>query len=200
MSSLSYSKKGKLKPERRILARISFSNGAARLEKSVDFYEILQNFAEKSDSGAAEFLKKGIAEKTIDIEGISVLDNSLFVAFKNPLFNGKGAVFEIRGYETIFADKKIDENQLSTLLVDLPAARKISDIYLISKNNFYFTASCDSEKCGGLYKFENGKTGLIKDFPELKPEGIAVDNSGDFFIFFDLGQNENSKFLNLGGI
>ena len=200
MSSLSYSKKGKLKPERRILARISFSNGAARLEKSVDFYEILQNFAEKSDSGAAEFLKKGIAEKTIDIEGISVLDNSLFVAFKNPLFNGKGAVFEIRGYETIFADKKIDENQLSTLLVDLPATRKISDIYVISKNNFYFTASCDSEKCGGLYKFENGKTGLLKDFPELKPEGIAVDNSGDFFIFFDLGQNENSKFLNLGGI
>ena len=198
MSSLSYSKKGKLKPERRILARITFSNGEANLENAVDFYEILQNFAQKSDTDAAKFLKKGIAEKSIDIEGMSVIGNSLFIAFKNPLFNENGVIFEISGYETVFADKKINEKQLKTIFVDVPDGRKISDLYMISSDDFYFTASCDSEKCGGLYRFENGKTGVIKEFPELKPEGIAVDENGNFFIFFDLGQQENSKFINLG--
>ena len=200
MSSLSHSKKGKLKPERRILAGITFSNGAAELEKAVDFYEILQNFAVKSDSDAAEFLKNGIAGKTIDIEGMSVLGNSLFIAFKNPLFNGNGVIFEISDYAKIFTEKKLSENQLKTIFVNVPAGRKISDLYMISRDKFYFTASCDSEKCGGLYRFENGKTGLVKDFPGLKPEGIAVDENGFFFIFFDLGQTENSKFMNLGGI
>ena len=188
MSSLSYSKKGKLKPERRILARITFSNGEANLENTVDFYEILQNFAQKSDTDAAKFLKKGIAEKSIDIEGMSVIGNSLFIAFKNPLFNENGVIFEISGYETVFAEKKISESQLKTIFVDVPAERKISDIYMQSPDKFYYTASCDSEKCGGLYRFENGKTGVIKEFPELKPEGIAVDENGNFFILFDLGQ------------
>ena len=200
MSSLSYSKKGKLKPERRILAEITFSDGAARLEKAVDFYEILKNFAETSGSDAAKFLKKGISEKTIDIEGMSVLGNSLFVAFKDPLSDGKGVIFEIEGFDTVFSGKKIDEKQLKMLFVDVPAGRKISEIYMISREKFYFTASCLSEKCGGLYRFENGKSGLVRDFPELKPEGIAVDESGNFFIFFDLGQHENSKFMDLGKI
>lgn len=200
MSSLSYSKKGKLKPERRILARITFSNGEARLENAVDFYEILQNFAQKSDTEAAKFLKNGIAEKSIDIEGISVLGNSLFVAFKNPLSEGNGVIFEISGYENVFTERRIDENRLKTIFVDVPEGRKISDLYMISSDDFYFTASCDSEKCGGLYKFETGKTVLVKDFPELKPEGIAVDENGNLFIFFDLGQQENSKFMNLGRI
>lgn len=200
MSSLSYSKKGKLKPERRILARITFSDEAAQLEKAVDFYEILKDFAEKSDSEAAKFLKKGIAEKTIDIEGMFVIDNSLFIAFKNPLFNENGVIFEISGYETIFAEKKISENQLKMIFVDVPRGRKISDIYMQSPDKFYYTASCNSEKCGGFYRFENEKSELIKEFPELKPEGIAIDDGGNIFIFFDLSQQENSKFMNLGRI
>jgi HlyD family secretion protein len=200
MSSLSYSKKGKLKPERRILARITFSDEAAQLEKAVDFYEILKDFAEKSGSEAAMFLKKGIAEKTIDIEGMFVIDNSLFIAFKNPLFNENGVIFEISGYETIFTEKKISENQLKTIFVDVPRGRKISDIYMQSPDKFYYTASCDSEKCGGFYRFENEKSELIKEFPELKPEGIAIDDGGNIFIFFDLSQHENSKFMNLGRI
>ena len=200
MSSLSYSKKGKLKPERRILARTTFSDGAAHLEKSVDFYEILREFAEKSTSEAAIFLKKGIAEKSIDVEGMFVIGDSLFIAFKNPLFNENGVIFEISGYETIFSEKKISESQLKTIFVDVPEERRISDIYMLSTDKFYYTASCNSEKCGGFYRFENGKSKLVKDFPELKPEGIAVDDGGNFFIFFDLGQQENSKFMNLGRI
>lgn len=200
LSSMSYSKKGKLKPERRILARTTFSDGAAQLEKSVDFYEILREFAEKSTSEAAIFLKKGIAEKSIDVEGMFVIGDSLFTAFKNPLFNENGVIFEISGYETIFTEKRISEGQLKTIFADVPAERKISDIYMLSSDKFYYTASCTSEKCGGFYKFEDGKSTLIRDFTSLKPEGIAVNNSGEFFIFFDLGQKENSKFMNLGRI
>ena len=172
----------------------------ANLEKAVDFYEILTGFAEKSGSEAANFIKKGIAEKTIDIEGMFVLENSLFIAFKNPLFNESGIIFEISGYETIFAEKRISESQLKTIFVDVPHERRISDIYMLSPDKFYFTASCNSEKCGGFYRFENGKSELVKEFPELKPEGIAIDDDGNFFIFFDLGQQENSKFMNLGRI
>ena len=201
MSSLSYSKKGKLKPERRILARVSLSNGNAEFAKAVDFYEILRNFAERSDTDEAKFIKKGIAGKSIDIEGMSVLEDSLFIAFKDPLSEkGKGVIFEISGYETIFAEKRIAAEQIKTISVDLPPERKISDLHILSRDRFYFTASCMSEKCGGLYRFENGKSVPLKEFPELKPEGIALDDSGNIFIFFDLGQNDNSKFLNLGRI
>ena len=201
LSSMSYSKKGKLKPERRILASLTFENGRAEFSKSVDFYEILNDFAAKSNGTAAEFLKKGIAEKSMDVEGMFVLENSLFIAFKNPLFEENGVIFEILDYGKIFSEKKISENQIQVLFIaDLPKNQRISDIYMLSKNEFFFTASCSSEKCGGIYKFEDGKSTLIREFPSLKPEGIAVNGSGEFFIFFDLGQKENSKFMNLGRI
>ena len=110
-------------------------------------------------------------------------------------------IFEISDYGKIFSENRISENQLTMSLIgDLPKNFRISDIYMISKDRFYFTASCTSEKCGGLYKFENGVSTLIREFPSLKPEGIAVNGSGEFFIFFDLGQKENSKFMSLGRI
>ncbi|MBR6422864.1 HlyD family efflux transporter periplasmic adaptor subunit [bacterium] len=201
MSSMSYSKKGKLKAERRILASFTLTQGKAELKNSVDFYEILKDFAKKSEGTAADFLKKGIVEKSIDAEGMFVFENSLFIAFKDPLFEGKGVIFEISDYKKIFSEKKISENQIQmTFIEDLPKDLRISDIYMISKDAFFFTASCSDEKCGGFFKFENGKSSLIKNFPSLKPEGIAVDSNGEFFIFFDLGQKENSKFMNLGRI
>lgn len=201
MSSMSYSKKGKLKAERRILASFTLTQGKAELKNAVDFYEILKDFAEKSEGTAADFLKKGIVEKSIDAEGMFVLENSLFIAFKDPLFEEKGVIFEISDYKKIFSEKKISENQIQmTFIEDLPRDLRISDIYMISKDRFYFTASCSDEKCGGFFKFENGRSSLIRNFPEMKPEGIAVDKNGNFFIFFDLGQKENSKFMNLGRI
>ena len=201
MSSMSYSKKGKLKAERRILASFTLTDGKAELKNSVDFYEILKNFAERSEGTAADFLKKGLLEKSIDAEGMFVLGDSLFIAFKDPLFAGNGVIFEISDYKKIFSAGRISKDQIQVILIeDLPKDRKISDIYMISKDKFYFTASCENEKCGGFFKFENGRSSLIKNFSELKPEGIAVDDKGEFFIFFDLGQKENSKFMNLGRI
>lgn len=201
MSSMSYSKKGKHNHDRRILASFTLTNGKAELKNAVDFYEILKDFAEKSEGTAADFLKKGIMEKSIDAEGMFVLGDSLFIAFKNPLFAGNGVIFEISDYNKIFSERRISENQIKVIFIeDLPKDLRISGIYMISKDTFYFTASCDDEKCGGFFKFENGRSLLIRNFPGIKPEGIAVDNNGDFFIFFDLGQKENSKFMNSGRI
>jgi len=201
MSSMSYSKKGKLKPERRILASFVLTQGKAELKNSVDFYEILKDFAEKSEGSAADFLKKGIYEKSIDAEGMFVLEDSLFIAFKDPLFEEKGVIFEISDYRKIFSENKISENRVQVIFIeDLPENLRISDIYMISKDEFFFTASCTNEKCGGFFKFENGRSSLIRNFTSLKPEGIAVNTDGEFFIFFDLGQKENSKFMNLGRI
>lgn len=201
MSSMSHSQKGKLKEERRILASFTLDKGKAKLKSAVDFYEILKDFAEKSESSAADFFKKGLEEKSIDAEGMFVLENSLFIAFKNPLFDGKGVIFEISDYRKIFSENKISENRVQVIFIeDLPENLRISDIYMISKDEFFFTASCTNEKCGGFFKFENGRSSLIRNFPSLKPEGIAVNTDGEFFIFFDLGQKENSKFMNLGRI
>ncbi|MBO4710626.1 HlyD family efflux transporter periplasmic adaptor subunit [bacterium] len=201
MSSMSYSKKGKLKAERRILASFTLTNGKAELKNAVDFYEILKDFAEKSESTAADFLKKGIMEKSIDAEGMFVIEDSLFIAFKDPLFAGNGVIFEISDYKKIFSENRISENQIKVIFIeDLPKDLRISGIYMISKDTFYFTASCVDEKCGGFFKFENGRSSLIRNFSEIKPEGIAVNGNGEFFIFFDLGQKENSKFMNLGKI
>lgn len=201
MSSMSHSQKGKLKEERRILASFTLDKGKAKLKSAVDFYEILKNFAEKSEGTAADFFKKGLEEKSIDAEGMFVLENSLFIAFKNPLFDGKGVIFEISDYRKIFSENKISENRVQVIFIeDLPENLRISDIYMISKDEFFFTASCTNEKCGGFFKFENGRSSLIRNFTSLKPEGIAVNTDGEFFIFFDLGQKENSKFMNLGRI
>lgn len=201
MSSMSHSQKGKLKEERRILASFTLDKGKAKLKSAVDFYEILKDFAEKSESSAADFFKKGLEGKSIDAEGMFVLENSLFIAFKNPLFDGKGVIFEISDYRKIFSENKISENRVQVIFIeDLPENLRISDIYMISKDEFFFTASCTNEKCGGFFKFENGRSSLIRNFPSLKPEGIAVNTDGEFFIFFDLGQKENSKFMNLGRI
>ncbi|HSW60830.1 MAG TPA: hypothetical protein VLJ60_08530 [bacterium] len=186
LSSLSRTKKGKLKDERNILAMIKIDNKKAQLLKSVDFYAVLNNFA---------FLTEIIKEKNLDIEGMSVSDNSLLVAFKDPLFNKKPLILKINNFMNIFDIKKLSSSDVAFSTVDtVPENERISDIYT-DKDKFYFTTSCNKGKCGGFYELKDGKAVLIKHFDTLKPEGIAFDKN--FYIFFDEGGDRNSRFMEI---
>lgn len=186
LSSLSYTKNGNLKDERKVLAMIKIDENKVQLLKSVNFHAVLNNFA---------FLTEIIKEKTLDIEGMSVVKNSLLIAFKNPLLNKKPVILKIAGLSDIFETKKLNDSQVSfSSISGLPDNERISDIYT-DKNKFYFTTSCNEGKCGGFYEMVNDKAVLIKRFDTLKPEGIAFDKS--FYIFFDEGGDSNSRFMEI---
>lgn len=196
-SSLSRNKKGKLRENRQTAAMIKMENGEFRLTARADLYAMLEKFAASADSGLASFIKKGMSEGTLDIEGISAEGNDLLISFKDPLFNDRPLIMKISGFRAMFDSQKIDPAVASHFTVEgIPANERISDI-LHREGVIHFTASCSSGKCGGFYRYEKGKAVLIKHFDGLKPEGVAFNSSGSFFIFFDEGGKGNSRFTEI---
>jgi len=194
-SSLSYSQKGELKDHRKILASVKLENKKAVMTNSVDLYALLSDLARSGKGELNRFLSMAISEKTMDIEGMSVVKNALFIAFKNPLLNKKPVILKIADFMNIFKTKNIESSQVSfSSVASMPENERISDIYN-SDDQFYFTTSCNNGRCGGFYKLADNKAVLLKRFETLKPEGIAFD--GNFYIFFDEGGHNNSRFMEI---
>jgi len=195
MSSLSHPKKGNLKDERKILAMVKLDDKKAQLLKSIDFYALLNNFAPLTDFEINKYLLNAIKERTLDIEGMGIEGKTLVVSFKNPLLNKKPVLLKIPDFISIFETKKLCPMQVSFSTVNgVPDNERVSDIY-IDNSGFYFTTSCEKIKCGGFYKYQDDKAVLIKEFNNLKPEGIAADNN--FYIFFDEDGKSTSKFMEI---
>ena len=196
-SSLSRNKKGELKENRRTAALIKMENGEFKLAAQIDLYSLLEKFAASGNGELAEFIKKGLSEGSLDIEGMASIDTSLLLSFKDPLFKNRPLIMKISDFRTMFSAQKINPASASYFTVEgLPSNERISDIQQ-KEGVLYFTASCSSGKCGGFYRSENGKAVLIKHFDVLKPEGIAFNSSGSFFIFFDEGGKSGSRFTEI---
>ncbi len=196
LSSLNFSKKLNLKEERKILALIKRDNSYFVLEKKIDFLKLLQNIANIAPSPLNEFISKAINKKSLDIEGMTIKENTLLIAFKTPKYNEKPVILVIKNIEKIINEKPLDQNETEILtLENIPQNERVSDIYN-DNGVLYITTSSKKEKSGSFYRIKNLKADLIRRFDNLKPEGIAKDKNS-FFIFFDEGKELNSKFMEL---
>lgn len=192
-SSLSHSKKGKLKNDRKLLVKVKRSGKSFKLEKKVILYNIFADYSGKNKSDSATFLKTAITEKTLDIEGMFFKDGNLYLGVKTPLLKGSSIILEIKNIDSVIQKETAAKESINIWktfkLEDSFGTKKLSGLSL-SGNTIYATGTTSEN--GGIWSLDiNSQTPeLIKSFTSLRPEGVSVTSEKNKLILaFDQGSD-----------
>ena len=217
-SSLSPTNSGKVTDERKMIVKIRRDGLKLTATSKINLYDQLNKLVKNDineDLAWVQFLtnkknSKGLKLKgkknklRIDIEGLIVKDNSLFLGLRNPIKSSREVVIlKISNASDVFAEKTILSNQVSMWKkITLPVLRAadrdegISDMMMKDGIIYFLTASNKHKNMGRLLKVGAGKQSDAKElvhFPDHKPEGLAYDPIlNELVVAFD---NNNGKDL-----
>jgi len=214
LCSQSYNKKGKLPQNRKLFVRVKRNGKKFSFDKSVYLYDLLKTVSTKTKNvHLTEFISQGIIDKSIDIEGMAIYNDTLLLGFKNPKINNNAAILSIASFNNCFEKNQILEQQIS-IWDTIPIYDRVKSVYcgiseLVSHNNKLYglstgvTSSAGIEEDAGLfweYTPSTKELMVIQAFPGLKPEGLAFNQiSGRFMIVFDSGSKNPSQFVTVKG-
>lgn len=216
-SSQARTKNKKLPDERKLFVQVHRSGTRLISDRSVLLYDLLKEAA-KRDRGEkwATFIGSddmGIDGNSIEIEGMFVYQNALFLGFKKPLKDKRAVILKIADFHSIFEKNRIDKGNIEIWQeLDLrddtdELSAGISDLCLY-KNQLVILSSTGSKKAkfgkvGALTVFDFNSRKLIKKryFNQLMPEGITFDSDLNCFVMtFDEGSQSPSKMVTLKSI
>ena len=204
-SSLSYSKKGRLESKRRKLVRLQRTGKNLETRGEVDLYEILRSLADNTtvDVAAREYLKQAIEHKSLDIEAHAVMNNLLYLGFKNLLDRqGNTVILKVTGVDTLFGGDKMGDakiwQRLKLLDPDSGKSALLSDM-VIQNDQLFLLGVIKHHKrslsCLWKYTLNTKTLTQLATFPDLKAEGLAVRQGLDeAVIVFDGGGEEPSRY------
>lgn len=197
MSSLSRSKKGKVKAERSLIARLTFKNGVVNIDRALDMRTaLLKNL--KSQPALA-----GIAsefDEKLEVEGFAMDGNDAFVALKEPrLPDGTSVIVKIRGLGAQIEAGRIDRLdldvhqmlKLDSRLCDEPS--KVTDMVKTRRGLLILSNCRRSEKTGQVWYLADGATAaqidLLTALKHGRPEAMALTEDGrTLFVGSDNGK------------
>ena len=210
LSSQSYSRKGKLKPERKLLVRCTRQGTELRAEASVSLIDLMETAARTAAKSAwAEFILRGVRTHTTDIEGVVWHDGHLLLGFKNPRIGHDAVILSIADPDAMFTGKKLSAEQIRIRyrfpVVDTATGTfcGISDLCFVEDQLFGLSTGVQSSSGVAtdiglfwMYHPETGTLQVLRRFSGCKPEGIACNNgNGLFYIVFDNGSKNASQFM-----
>lgn len=214
LCSQSYNKKGKLPQERKLFIRVTRDGKKFSFDKSVYLYDLLKALSTRTNNlHLAEFISQGMIDKSIDIEGMTIFNDTLLLGFKNPKINNSAVILSIASYNDCFEKNQISEQQIS-IWDTIAVYDRVKSVYcgiseLVSHNNKLYglstgvkTSSGIDEDAGLFWEYTPSTKELmvIQSFPGLKPEGLAFNQvSGRFVIVFDNGSKNPSQFVTIRG-
>jgi hypothetical protein len=192
LSSLSATKKGKLKSERQMFVKVKREALRFVLEGQVDLRQILLKAMEQTSDPVLQALMRQPAE--FEVEGHFIDKNSLYVAMKGPILDQKELlILQVADFEKVFADESLKPSDVTVFRhLKLPwsdpnAEHLVTD--LIHENNtIFFSTSCRSNPCSALWRLNltADKAELIQEFPLRHLEGLGVlSHAGKMFGVFD---------------
>ena len=209
-SSLSRSKKGKLPKKRKRLLKIKRENFNFTLVSQVNFYKALKAVAvENSEKKWAKILlNKDLDKIDINIEGMAVLDNTMYFGLKDSYHLKKShlAIYKVTNLQSLFEYDTIQEGQIS-LVVHEPFPKNdyfkdegVSDLSIINNKLFILSSNKEGKDGGRIFKtnFLDSKNKIpelteIKQFKKMNPEGLTYNSDKNHFVVsFDQG-DLNSK-------
>jgi hypothetical protein len=208
--SQSFTKKGRLTEERKLLLRLKRDRAFLRLDKQVCLYDLLLNAAARNKKAEwAQFITDNGHEAKLNIEGIFHFQGSLYLGFKSPLQDGSAVVIEIPDISTVFDNNRLDENSIRIgnkfdLINRVHGVPSGISALCLHKQNLYILSRAGAnnydkaQKSGSLwiYDMEVDELEHIMDFKDLKPEGLAYnDDKDEFLIVFDQGRRKPSKIM-----
>jgi multidrug resistance efflux pump len=214
LSSQSYNKKGKCPPARKLFIRVQRDGKSFKLDRSIYLFDLLQTAASKTaDPRLTEFVNQSALDQSVDVEGMTIFNDTLLLGFKNPKIKDEAVILAVANYNSCFDQNNISEQQVSIW--------RTIPIYDRNLNTYCGISDLKSYK-GKLYGLSTGvvskngideDTGLfweytpssnefmvIQSFPGVKPEGLAInETTGKFLIVFDNGAKNPSQFITTKG-
>lgn len=205
-SSSSASKKGKVKEQRSKLLSVHRDQAAFSLLREVDLYSGLKACAEKNRGKEwADFILNGMAEDSIDIEGMFYRDGALFLGFKAPLTDGQSVILRVADIESFMYAGELSGDQVSIWkkiilkCEDGSVQERISDLCYLG-DTLYITGTFEENEkglhSGSLWRLDEitGTAARLMIFNGRAPEGISSgDDPDSLIICFDGGSREKSE-------
>lgn len=210
LASQSFNKKGKQARARQLLVRVRRNDMSFYLDKSVILFDLL--LAAANETGASEwadFVGRAAREKTVDIEGMTWLNDTLLFGFKNPKMGNDAVILAVAEPDSLFEQNRLLPEKVSLwrriTVYDKATGTfcGISDL-AFKKGRLYGLSTGVSSRSGveedvGIcwnYSPETGKLQIVRSFPGMKPEGIAFNGDRDEWgIVFDNGSKNSSQFI-----
>jgi hypothetical protein len=210
LASQSYNKNGKQPLSRTLFVRIHRKGVAFEQTGSVPLFTILLDAASGSPSKKwAKFILKSDRDKTIDIEGIAVFNDTLLLGFKNPRLENRAVILAVADFNAVFSTGKLSSHQISVWRT-LPLYDSVTGTFCgvsdlaVHGDKLYGVATGISSKSGidediGLlwrYSPSTDSLRILRNFRGLKPEGITVyGDQVEYCIVFDNGTRIPSQLL-----
>ncbi|HEX9971567.1 MAG TPA: efflux RND transporter periplasmic adaptor subunit [bacterium] len=208
VSSQNISKKNKRPGSRELIIKIKRDGDKFVVQGQVQFLSLLLHsyaWQELRALGLEKFEEDG--QPVLNIEGAAFHDNALYLGLKEPVSQKGAIIWKLEDVDNIFKTQKLAPNQLSVYgFVQLGQFKNktagISDL-IFDQNGILWALSTivDADKgdqSGGFHRINRFADGRLEatriySFPNLKPEGICLQNTERFLIVFDK-DNENPVF------
>lgn len=217
--SIGHKESGALSDEKKLFVRINRSGTKLVSDGQVLLSDLLKDAALKNPNEAwAKFIGK--ANRDIEIEGMFVEKNELFLCLKNTLKENRAVVFKIRDLSQMLDNNRLEKAQVQIWRnLDLQnqgdknTLAGVADLYRYQDTLLVLSTShkekedendsSEIETTGVLRVFDIKKGNLIstQHFYHMSPEGIAYDSLRDrFVITFDQSSNAPSRVLKIENI
>jgi hypothetical protein len=192
MSSLTTTKKGKLKAERQMFIKVRRHGLSFTLEGQVDLRSLILQAIGQSQNAILKSLAKNQAE--FEVEGHFIDKNALFISVKEPILNqNELLILQVNDIEKVFAGTSLSPSDISVFRhLSLPQTDpnielRVTD--LIRENNtIFFSTNCQKSPCSALWSLNLNadKPELIHEFPLGHLEGLGVlSHAGRIYGVFD---------------
>jgi len=203
LSSLSHTKKGKLKAKRKKLMRFKYLNNQIIEHQAIDLYRILKKIKDKQPQKRLTlFLEQAINNHSLDIESHFVKNNQLYLGFKSPFENSnKTLIIRVNNLSALFNGSDPSAEIWKTISLsdsETGEPMQLSDMLLVNNNLFLLSISRSPTKKSVLSHYLVDKDVLeeIRQFSGLKAEGIAYQAEKSIFtVVFDEGNKTVSKYV-----
>jgi hypothetical protein len=205
ISSLSRSKKDKVKFERSLITRFTFKDGVVNVERALDLRTpLLTNL--KLQPALAVILPE--LEDKLEVEGFAMDGSDAYLALKEPrLPDGTSVILKIRGLAQAIEAGRIDRLdldvyqmlKLDSRMCDEPS--KITDM-LKTKRGLLILSNCRrSEKTGQIWYLADGATAaqieMLTTLRHGRPEAMALSDGQTLFVGSDNGKKKGSDLIRL---
>jgi hypothetical protein len=191
LTSHAPNRSGKVGKERRRLLQLRLEGRQLRVTGDLDLFE-------GKGEVPRQIEKLGLPRSTpVDLEGLAFSDGALYIGLKEPLLPGGSAIIlRLDDPSGAFAAGKLPKKTLSfwgdvELTATSPAGAKvpqgIADLAFGPDGALYICANApksgSSDGGGALWRVARPRAGrmtaaLLRRFPDLKPEGVAVGPAG----------------------
>lgn len=210
LASQSFSRKGKQATARKLLVKVRRNGTELTCDASVVLCDALVAAAggeEESEWGA--YLLGAARDKSIDIEGITFLNDTLLLGFKNPKMGSSAVILAITAAGKLFSTGVLTAGRVMVwkkmkLFDDSTATFcGISDLYW-HNDRLYGVSTCVknrhglSEDAGILWSLSHreGPPERLQFFRNRKPEGITFNSDrNEFCLVFDNGSKNPSQIM-----